>query len=157
MSKRKWKEADEETLNILLKTAKREGKGWLNLKAIKEIPNDELQIIDRLWVKYSEDRFGFSKQKLIWKSIKETQETDYITWCCFGNNVGWRVQSNWISWENLDPVNTPKQPLEKFLVGYFPALIWWSLLRWDSWWIWGFWRFWRNEWAEVEAFFSRFN
>ncbi|MDK2411293.1 GUN4 domain-containing protein [Aphanizomenon sp. PH219] len=60
-----WKEADEETFRVMLVVANREKEGWLNVKSIDSFPCDDLRIIDGLWVKYSNGRFGFSVQKLI--------------------------------------------------------------------------------------------
>jgi hypothetical protein len=62
----KWKEADEETAKVMLKAAKREEEGWLNIYEFKEFPCSNLQMIDQLWVKYSDGRFGFSVQREIY-------------------------------------------------------------------------------------------
>ncbi|WP_413166818.1 GUN4 domain-containing protein [Capilliphycus salinus ALCB114379] len=62
----KWKEADEETAKVMLKAAKREKEGWLNIYKFKEFPCSNLQMIDQLWVKYSGGRFGFSVQREIY-------------------------------------------------------------------------------------------
>ncbi|MFM6250457.1 MAG: GUN4 domain-containing protein, partial [Dolichospermum sp.] len=56
----KWKEADEETLRVMLVVAKREEEGWLDTESIDNFPCADLRTIDQLWVKYSEGRFGFS-------------------------------------------------------------------------------------------------
>ncbi|MFM6487700.1 MAG: protein kinase domain-containing protein [Dolichospermum sp.] len=62
----KWKEADEETLRVMLAVAKREREGWLNVENIDNFPCADLRTIDQLWVKYSNGRFGFSVQKQIY-------------------------------------------------------------------------------------------
>ncbi|EAW36228.1 GUN4 domain-containing protein [Lyngbya sp. PCC 8106] len=62
----KWKEADYETAQVMLKAAKREKEGWLNIYEFKEFPCSNLQMIDQLWVKYSDGRFGFSVQREIY-------------------------------------------------------------------------------------------
>lgn len=61
----KWKEADEETLTVMLKAAGREKEGWLNSDSIEKFPCTDLRTIDQLWVKYSKGRFGFTVQKRI--------------------------------------------------------------------------------------------
>jgi hypothetical protein len=65
----RWKEADEETLKILLQVADREKEGWLGVASIENFPCEDLLAIDQLWLKSSDGRFGFSVQKQIWKSL----------------------------------------------------------------------------------------
>ncbi len=78
-----WKEADEETLAVMLKVAGRETEGWLNVESIENFPCTDLRTIDQLWVKYSNGRFGFSVQKRIWESVGKDYEK-------FGDAIGWR-------------------------------------------------------------------
>jgi hypothetical protein len=85
----KWKEADEETLAVMLKASGREEEGWLNVESINKFPCTDLRTIDQLWVKYSNDRFGFSVQKRIWESVGGNPDADYETYCRFGEKVGW--------------------------------------------------------------------
>jgi Ca2+-binding EF-hand superfamily protein len=68
LAQRKWKEADEETLAVMLKVAGREEDGSLRVEDIKKFPCTDLRAIDTLWVKYSKGRFGFSIQRRIWDS-----------------------------------------------------------------------------------------
>jgi hypothetical protein len=87
----KWKEADEETLTVMLKAPDREQKGWLNSESIENFPCTDLRTIDQLWVKYSNGRFGFSVQKRIWESVGKDYEK-------FGDRVGWRNEvQQWLS------------------------------------------------------------
>ncbi|WP_243146789.1 GUN4 domain-containing protein [Scytonema sp. UIC 10036] len=78
-----WKEADEETLAVMLKVAGRETEGWLDVESIENFPCTDLRTIDQLWVKYSNGRFGFSVQKRIWESVGKDYEK-------FGDAIGWR-------------------------------------------------------------------
>ncbi|WP_414590199.1 GUN4 domain-containing protein [Scytonema sp. PCC 10023] len=48
-----WKEADRETLAIILKVARREKEGWLNIESINKFPCIELCTIDLFWLKYT--------------------------------------------------------------------------------------------------------
>ena len=97
----KWKQADQETLAVMLKAAGREQKDWLDPESIKNFPSADLRTIDQLWVKYSNGRFGFSVQKRIWESVEENYDN-------FGDRVGWRtyktVVENNIT-ECLDNIN----------------------------------------------------
>ncbi|WP_414575117.1 GUN4 domain-containing protein [Anabaena sp. CCY 9402-a] len=65
----KWKEADEETLTVMLEVAGREQQGYLGLDDILQFPCEDLRIIDQLWVNYSNGHFGFSVQKEIYLSV----------------------------------------------------------------------------------------
>lgn len=78
-----WKQADRETLAVMLKATGREKESWLNTESIENFPCTDLRTIDQLWVKYSNGHFGFSVQKRIWESV----EGDYEK---FGDRVGWR-------------------------------------------------------------------
>ncbi|MFM6817170.1 MAG: GUN4 domain-containing protein, partial [Dolichospermum sp.] len=69
----KWKEADEETRQVMLAVAKRERERWLNVESIDNFPCADLRTIDQLWVKYSDGRFGFSVQKRIYQGLGGTR------------------------------------------------------------------------------------
>lgn len=86
----KWKEADEETARVMLVVAKREKEGWLDALSIDNFPCDDLCTIDRLWVKYSNGRFGFSVQKRIYQSLDGSRKYDQNIWKAFGKRVGWK-------------------------------------------------------------------
>jgi uncharacterized caspase-like protein len=62
-----WREADQETHQVMLKAASRVSKGWLNSESYKKFPCKDLKTIDQLWVTASDGHFGFSIQKKIWK------------------------------------------------------------------------------------------
>ena len=106
----KWKEADEETAEVMLKVAGRENEGWLDTDSIKKFPCKDLRTIDQLWVKYSNGRFGFSVQKRIWLEVGGNPGNyDDKVWEKFGDRVGWRVKNDWISYSDLTfSVNAPQ-------------------------------------------------
>ncbi len=85
-----WKEADWETLNVMLKVAGRVSEGWLDSQSIENFPCTDLRTIDLLWVKYSEGRFGFSVQKKIWQEVNPDHQA-------FGDRVGWRKRKGWFT------------------------------------------------------------
>ncbi|MCW6049961.1 GUN4 domain-containing protein [Lyngbya sp. CCAP 1446/10] len=95
----KWKEADQETLKVMLKAAGREKKGWFTRKSIDNFPCDDLRTIDQLWVKYSQGHFGFSVQKKIW--LKVGGKVDIETKCKLGDRVGWREGERWLNYSNI--------------------------------------------------------
>ncbi|MDV7391123.1 GUN4 domain-containing protein, partial [Arthrospira platensis SPKY1] len=61
-----WKAADEETTNMMCRVAGQTQQGYLGEGDIKNFPCEDLRIIDGLWVKHSNGRFGFSVQKQIY-------------------------------------------------------------------------------------------
>ena len=65
----KWNKADYETLRVLFLAADYPdppGFDSFDYASIKEIPCADLRTIDRLWVKYSKGRYGFSVQQQFW-------------------------------------------------------------------------------------------
>jgi serine/threonine protein kinase len=116
LAARKWKEADEETAMVMLQAAGREEEGWLDLEHITNFPCEDLGIIDHLWVKYSDGRFGFSMQKRIWQEVGG--QADYETERRLGDRVGWRVNNQWIDYSKLTfSVSAP--------LGQFPLKVFW--------------------------------
>lgn len=98
---REWKEADYETAFCMLKAAGQQGKGYLDEKDIDNFPTTDLHTIDRLWLKYSNDRFGFSIQKQIYQELGGTKKYDAEIWRSFGDRVGWRRAGEWLEFDYL--------------------------------------------------------
>jgi hypothetical protein len=90
----KWKEADAETAHAILKVSGREKEGNLRLEDAAEIPLEDLQTIDQLWLRYSNEHFGFSVRKEIYQNLKNTVFTGEESWEKLGNAVGSLVQKN---------------------------------------------------------------
>lgn len=90
-----WREADEETSKVMLKVADREEQGWLDSEGIDHFPCEDLRTIDRLWVKYSNGKFGFSVQKKIYESLGGTKEYNQEVWESFCDRVDWG--NKWMS------------------------------------------------------------
>lgn len=95
----KWKEADGETVKVMLKAARREKESYLDRESIENFPCEDLRTIDQLWVKYSQGRFGFSVQKKIWLEVGG--KVDYDTECKLGDRCGWRKGGEWLNYSNL--------------------------------------------------------
>ncbi|MBD2186037.1 GUN4 domain-containing protein [Planktothrix sp. FACHB-1355] len=95
----KWREADEETRLLMLKTVNREKQRNLNRDSIQKFPCTDLCTIDRLWVKYSNGHFGFSVQKQIWLELGG--QVNYYTEAQLGDRVGWREMRNWLNYSDL--------------------------------------------------------
>lgn len=87
-----WEEADEETAELMQEAVDQDGLMFID--AAKNFPISDLNTIDRLWVKYSNGRFGLSVQKRLWQEAGQDIET-------FGEVVGWRLQGKWIQENSL--------------------------------------------------------
>ncbi|MCC3436370.1 GUN4 domain-containing protein [Microcoleus sp. PH2017_05_CCC_O_A] len=66
-----WAEADEETNRIMLLIAGKEKIGYFDIFDIKENFCEDFRTINQLWIKYSNDNFGFSIQKFIRDEVNE--------------------------------------------------------------------------------------
>jgi hypothetical protein len=124
----KWKEADEETLRVMLAVAKREKEG-LGVEDIDNFPCADLRTIDKLWVKYSDGRFGFSVQKRIYQGLGGTREYNGEIWDKFGDKVGWRKGGYWLYYKDITfdkkaPEGTPEGYLPKFPLKSLPIGVW---------------------------------
>jgi len=87
---KEWRKADELTAKLMCQVANRESQGWLDEKSIKSFPCEDLLTIDRLWLHYSNSKFGFSMQKKLWLECGgEIGKYDYEVWKKFAAKVGW--------------------------------------------------------------------
>ena len=82
LSIKKWKEADQETWALLCQSLSMTVGSQLEISQIDQLPCEDLQIVDRLWMQYSQGRFGFSIQKQIYESVKG----DYVRFC---DRINW--------------------------------------------------------------------
>ncbi len=97
----RWKEADQETAQVMIAVMKQEEQGWLNTEHIYNFPCEDLSTIDQLWVKYSDGRFGFSVQKRIYKGLDVRINYDEKIWQSFGDKVGWRQKGVWVYYKDI--------------------------------------------------------
>ena len=116
LAARKWKEADEETRSMLCRALGKYPRAYIYTDEIGKLPCADLQTIDRLWVKYSEARFGFSVQALIYESSGE----DYGSFC---DRIGWLTynpnsRESWLKFKRSAPV------------GHLPSRSWAGGMKW---------------------------
>lgn len=116
LKEQKWQEADQKTIQLMLKAVGKNESEYLDRNTIKQFPCEDLKIIDQLWLKYSRGRFGFSVQKLIYQSLGGKRTYDKKTWEATGNKVGWRVNDIWLFKEDLTYDLTAPQ-------GHLPSLL----------------------------------
>ncbi|WP_414530473.1 GUN4 domain-containing protein [Nodularia chucula] len=108
----KWKDADLETWELMKKVTKREKEGELTKEDYQNFPRKELQIMDQLWLKYSNGKFGFSVQKQIWLELGgkyNGQHYDYGTFLKLVERVGWRRNRTNLSYDDFTfSTNAPR-------------------------------------------------
>ncbi|WP_019502466.1 GUN4 domain-containing protein [Pseudanabaena sp. PCC 6802] len=125
LEKKQWRGADRMTKDLMLKasgiTPQRHLMYQLKDHHIKEFPCEDLGIIDRLWLKYSNGRFGFSVQQPIWQKCDDSRWDKGAAWSLFGDRVGWRTYDllrtslRWKRFHELDfTLNAP--------IGHLPWL-----------------------------------
>ena len=106
LKENKWLEADKETVRLILAIAGEEEIENLRPEEIAAIDCSELQVIDRLWLNYSDDRFGFSIQSKVYQDLggdeQSTIEQDAKLIQQWGDKLGWRKDGNWLKCSDLD-------------------------------------------------------
>ena len=107
-----WFEADKETIRLILDVMGKEIEE-LTPEDIQHFPCKDLMTIDRLWLKYSNNRFGFSPQlaeyQKIGGNIQATIEQNRQLVEKWGENLGWRRENRWLPCSELDfSLNAPK-------------------------------------------------
>ena len=117
-----FKQADWETIELIQGITQKEQLESITPEDIKIFPCYELQVIDRLWLKYSQGKFGFSVQLNIYQQVGGNLETtilqDNDIIIKFGQKVGWRLNNQWKKCDALDyTISAP--------VGCHPSR-WWN-------------------------------
>jgi serine protease Do len=107
---RNWKEADLETWELMKKLTNRENQESLRVEDYRNFPSQALQIMDQLWVRYSNGKFGFSVQKQIWFNLggKLDGTSDTDTFLKLSESVGWKQRERWIIYDEYNfSINAP--------------------------------------------------
>jgi len=121
----KWKEADFETARLMLNVGTREKQRFLTeQKVLREVniqnfPCADFHTIDQLWVSYSNGKFGFSIQGVIWLSVVDRLEEHIKEKLCIekDNLIRQETQSLGIK----DRSNSIGQVLSQELI-YYPSI-----------------------------------
>jgi GUN4-like/TIR domain len=131
-----WKAADQETAHRMCEVMGRQKEGWLRVEDLQKFPCQDLQTIDRLWVKYSNGHFGFSVQKKIWQECGSPTSSGK-DWDRFCVKVGWQntAATAYLNYSDLkfDPSLSPTGELpldgglERVWVGFF-----WKVMEFSS-------------------------
>ncbi|MBD2360757.1 GUN4 domain-containing protein [Anabaena minutissima FACHB-250] len=113
---KQWQLADQETWMVMCQALSKPRGSYFFMGDIAKLPYEDLQIIDQLWLKYSQGRFGFSVQKQIYESV----DCDYVRFC---TAVGWHLYNSHSppSWQ-LFIGSLPQ--------GYLPSRVWAGGTQW---------------------------
>ncbi len=102
-----FKNADYETKRLLLELSGRSKEGWLRPEDVKSLPIEALLAIDKLWIRYSSGRFGWSVQSQTWCSLgcdsSPDMQAQTLSELKFGKAVRWCSGSTWLTpWDAFD-------------------------------------------------------
>ena len=115
-----WRDADLETYETMIRAVGKKSGGWFTEDELRNFPCTDLLILDRLWVKYSGGKFGFSVQKKIWQECGSPTSRGE-NWDKFCVRVGWQdaKATRYLDYKDLK-ANPQKSP-----AGEFPV-VWWG-------------------------------
>jgi GUN4-like len=116
LSSKKWKEADRETWAVMCQCLSQEAGTQLEISQIYQLPCADLQTVDRLWLHYSQGRFGFSVQKEIYESVKG----DYVRFC---DRVNWQTY-------NSATASGQVKFTQQAPIGHLPSRSWVGGIQW---------------------------
>lgn len=103
LAAKRWQEADQSTLDLMLTSVNRNNEGWFSEDVVSDFPCDDLKIIDQLWSKYSDNRFGFQAQKEVYiKSGNDLLDYDVNNFKNFASTIGWYENNQWIPKANIN-------------------------------------------------------
>lgn len=122
LADQQWQSADNMTRQIMLKVTgvDRQADPLMTKQQISNFPCKHLIKIDHLWVKYSENHFGFSVIKKIYDEVDQ----DYRQ---LSKLVGWYNGDQWISYQAINfSINAP--------IGHLP-LTWLIPSTFSSYWL----------------------
>lgn len=124
----KWKEADQETYEVMIRAVEKKSGDWFSSDELLNFPCTDLKTIDGLWVKYSKGQFGFSVQKQIYVECGAKLDGKYPgdkIWERFCDRVGWRKDGQWLHHSDLSPSLSSQK-------GFFP-IVWCDEIFFSNW------------------------
>ncbi len=98
LADRHWRQANTETIDILLRVTRRQSEGWLDALNLNDLPCTDLTTLNQLWGQYSGGQFGFSVQSQIYEQVGG----DYGQFC---DRLGWRKDRQWLQPQDLNYAN----------------------------------------------------
>ncbi len=102
----KWKEADLETTKVMIDITGKAELDDITPNDLQTFPCNAIMVIDQLWQKYSNNRFGFSVQLSIYQSLGGNMDTIRAQNNEFlqrtGEKIGWHVNGKRIEYDDFD-------------------------------------------------------
>jgi eukaryotic-like serine/threonine-protein kinase len=135
LKNKQWKQADNETIQILLTLTKRKKYGSLRDRDIENIPCIDLLKIDLLWLEASNNNFGFTVQRYIWQKklgfeLASKQFNNSENLREFSNFVGWYTNDELLKNRNCYQFSLDSPPGHlpslRFPCSEFPEMNWWQ-------------------------------
>lgn len=122
----RWKEADAETTKVMQEIAGKDRETVCTPEDITNFCGNGVRIVDRLWRKYSKDRFGFSIQLHLYHGLGGNLTTlrayDNEILNRLGEELGWYKNKRWLDFDEFDF----SEPLAS---GSLPGYCWHSPYR----------------------------
>jgi len=86
LQEKRFKDADQITRDMLIYIAGPEARKrkFVYWTEVKKLPKADMATMERLWLKYSDGRFGYTIQRKLWR----TQKGDFEAFC---RKIGWNV------------------------------------------------------------------
>jgi len=112
--KKKWQEADVETWRLLRKSIDKLVGDYLSMSDLERIPAEDLYKVDELWSTYSQKKFGFTIQSLIY----EDMDCDYTKFC---QKIGWLPYTSSVlndGYKFTDQAPRGHLPTRRFISGF---------------------------------------
>ena len=102
----KWKEADLETTRVMIEVTGAAELDEITPDDLKRFPCNAITLIDQLWQKYSNNRFGFSVQLRLYQSLGGNMDTIRAQQNEFlhrvSEKIGWRVNGKLVAYDDFD-------------------------------------------------------
>lgn len=123
----KWRDANIETYETMIRAGVKASGQWFTKDEFLNFPCTDLLTIDRLWVKYSGGKFGFSVQKKIWQECGSPTSVGQ-NWDKFCVRVGWKdaKATRYLASEELkaNPQNSPAGEFPLDRLGWWFSRVW---------------------------------
>ncbi len=114
-----WKKADEETYRLMTQKVGKKGIQILVRSDFENFPLEDLYVVNALWEKYSDAKFGFRRQKEIWLKSGSIGQARLAPVIKFWQAVGW-ISEGELEEIELNEINYQLQQ-EKTPDGYLPT------------------------------------
>ena len=109
----KWKEADLETTKVMIEITGKPKLDDITPEDIQRFPCNAIMVVDKLWQKYSNNRFGYSVQLRTYQGLGgnmdtiRAQEIKYLQ--LTAEKIGWRVDGKQVEYDDYDfSLNAPE-------------------------------------------------